>query len=304
MEIDLRDSGQLLFSWRSKMASHNLHNGSQVNLYALNRGNLGGFTQLQRNKIVLVAKEKNCIIVWKRGTTNITILAGKCKDSGDNREDIFDSPTGIIKDMKNSDLVIVADTKNQRVRSVNVTSGEVSNIVTLREDPYALFWVKDKLLVSSSTHLNLVVWENHNPTVNQLNGNKRGQWYGEFSRIEFNTLHSLQYINPDWIIATEKSSGKAIFLNIESKTALPVCLAHLGCSASTQIDTEIYNTLKTNDGLYVAGVKGIKKLTGKLCLNTIHAFIYQTQVKLTILWVVYLLRSVVYFYLISSTTLN
>lgn len=264
IETDLRHSGQILLSQNGTMQSYYLNNGSNASAYDPKKGYLGGFMQLDKEKVILVAKEQHCIITWDRNQNQVTTLSGVCGTSGSS-DAHFKFPTTIIKDMRKSSYVIVADTDNKRVISVNLDTGTATVIVELGEQTYGLLWVKEKLLVATDMYLSLVEWKdiNSKATVIKLNGESGVERYGEFSNVKFKKLLSLQVINPDWIIATEQSNAKLLVLNIKSNTSIPVCIMAQGCAASSDIFDKMYDTLITNEGLYASGSKGIVKLTGK-----------------------------------------
>lgn len=244
---------------------------SSVANYTFRRGNIGGFVQLDGDRIILVATAQHCIILFERDNYSNRTLAGHCETqgAGDGNSSTagLNSPSVIIKDTRNSSYVIVADTNNHRVVSVNVETGYISTILTLIEKPHALLWIKQKLLVASTRFLNLLEWNNQSniPTVKILNQHPTpDNHYREFSKVVFKDFYGLEFINPEWIIATQKTGKKLTILNIESKTSVPVCVGDGACTSSSDNFDNMYSTIVTNDGLYASGHGGIYKLTGKL----------------------------------------
>lgn len=276
MEIDLRDSTQLLLTTESYVRSYYLHNGSKSSEFDINHGELSGFTQLNKHNVILVAEYEHCILKWNRTRKNVSILAGECGTEGQS-ETLFQAPSSVIKDRRDPDYVIVTD--NYLVIFINVHTGQVSSVIQVAERTTALLWVKNNLvLVSTRNQLILIEGKNGdaNHTIIELSPNNGTKSYGTFSGILFNALGSLKFIHyQDWIIATDNRNKKLILLNIAIETAIPVCVADPGCKVSTEFWRQIYCTVQTNDTMYVASNGAIYKLTGKLCFITIYAFAYQ-----------------------------
>lgn len=274
IELNLRDSKHLLFSEGNILVSYDMEQKKRISEYSFNTGDMRGFVQLNRDRIVWLDTTGNCIVKLKRNSIRpkAARLAGKCGASGvtDGRASVarFDNPIAIIIDKRIPSSVIVSDYNNKCLRSINVDHGEVSTLYKFDNSPMALLWFTEKLLVSTENHLYLLEKTEHDKNFTQFNGRSNYS----FGAIEFANIQILELLNKDWIMATPLNSGFFIIINMIDNTIVPVCVDNRMCEDRFQVFNDTPNTIFcaqiTDYGLHVGGedegIGFLYLLTGKL----------------------------------------
>lgn len=287
MEIDEKDDQQILYSTDKKFGHFAIENTQE----RVNTDNIlisfasdprsKGFVQLNLNTTVITQAMLHCVTTFDRNLMQTVVLAGPCEwdnhgyIDGVSSDVRFHHPVGIVEDKRDSSYVIVADYANKCLRYVNIHTGTTSTFITLlnEENPIALIWFKENLLVSGNHYIFLIQWTeaDSKPTITPLNDPVGGQTYGKFSQVKFQFIHSLEEIGDDMIIATSEKSGTLILLDMKKNLALPVCVDESNCTESTVITVSndgkprrVLCTLQTSKGLFLASEGFIYQLTGKL----------------------------------------
>ena len=143
MESDLYIPGNVIYTDRYSIKTSNdtgsqiiagstTHSGYQEGTGSAARFNyIYGFTQISSTQIVVSDTSNVCLRLVDRVSGRTLQFSGQCRKGGyqDGSPALFSDPRSIIKDVKKPDQLIVADSSNNALRSVNLKARVVSTLV-------------------------------------------------------------------------------------------------------------------------------------------------------------------------------
>ena len=266
MEFDLyRNDGSILFSYVDQLKTSN---GSEVAVVLSGFKYIRDFKQLNSTHIVVVDNDKYCITVYNREDKSKRVIAGKCGVYGyvDGVSARFWNLWGVEVDERNPGHLLVTDSDNNALRSVDVASGTVSTIIrTGFNYPRHLAWYNERLLVVSFRYISEVTWASDGTaTHNILTGNRTsGYRDGDFTGALFDGPFEIHQWRDGFFLVADLSNKRLRLLDMTKRKVLPVCIGStVNCTTSTSLSVYPASLLISNNTVYVGGWsgKGIYKL--------------------------------------------
>lgn len=162
MEVDLyKNDGSILFAtWGSLKTAKEM---SASIVMTVSSEFLSGFKQLNKSHVAVPLYREHCVKILNRKDNSVQTLAGTCGTSGNTDGRLgtgkFHYPYGAELDIKNKNMLLVTDSYNKALRSVNLLTGDVDTVIESGFSfPRSLLWVNKKLLVTNSHYVSEVSW--------------------------------------------------------------------------------------------------------------------------------------------------
>ena len=268
MEYDLyRSDGSILFIDKTKLQNIDK---KKTTVVASGFSYVSGFKQLNSSHVAVVDRNSHCIKMVNREDNSNIVFAGICGTSEfeDGASAMFNYPSRIELDKRNLDHLLVTDFSNNALRSVDVTSGNVSTIIrTGFNYPTGLAWYKRHLLVCNEQYISEVVWRSNGAATNNklTTATALGYVDGDFSVAQFRSLHELDQVRDGLFLVADLNNNKLRLLNMSTRKVLPVCIGSSAvCTNGTTFSSSPVSVLISGKEVYVGGLRKIHKLIGKL----------------------------------------
>ena len=283
MEPDLFIRGNILFADNAVLKTTNgvnttivagnseksgYKNGQNALFYPLN-----SFTQISQSHVVASDTWNNCLRLINRETGETSRYAGRCEYSGYKEGTIeaqFNSPKGIIIDLKQNGFLFVADSQNKAIRYVQIStssiqpvavttfykSSEIDWIGYVAQDPETgNLFITTKLKVYQLTYVSNSLSELINSQQPHPTEPISANFFKEIIFMESNTL----------LIADRSNHTVRIFDMVSNETYL-MCNGtegHTNGNWRTCLLNRPSSLMFLNNTLFIGGWKWIKTIQGK-----------------------------------------
>ena len=216
-----------------------------------------GFTQIASNRVVVADRYNHCLRLIDRKTDSTSVLSGQCKSAGyhDGRPGRFFSPWSVVRDRKDTKLLLVTDHENRAVRAVNAQSGEVSTFVKSQEK---LMYMRC-LTQDSKGDVYITAWNAilkityQSRKITHFAGAQSGAGgYIDSTLLGsmFFTPFDLTFIGPETLLVADTDNNKLRLLHMRTNKVTPVDLR----SGNAE---KIYSLLITHNSLFTGHKTGI-----------------------------------------------
>lgn len=221
-----------------------------------------GFVQITDERIVAVDSSNHCLRKIARSSKTTWPFCGHCDFHGyfDGTPGKFYDPWAIVRDHKNTSQLLVADTNNEAVRTVDISSGAVSTFVKSRSILYIRGITQDKngdVYVTTQNAISRIAYGDRVITLLAGSlGYKGGYNDGSLLNAQFYLLYDLIFIGHKTLLVPDLRNKQVRLLDLDEDrvTTLHICP---GCLK------EPSSLLLTNDSLYVGQYDKIQRYTCK-----------------------------------------
>ena len=267
IEFDqFRNDGSLLIAEATQLK--NVADGKVTEIVASGFRYITDFRQLNTSSVVVVDRYDHCLKVFNREEKITEVFAGFCRRSGfvDGSSARFSFPNNLEFDEKNPDRLLITEYGNDALRSVDVTNGIVSTVISTGfRSPTGLAWYNGRLLVSNHDYISEVVWHPNGAITNNKLTTATSEGYrdGDFSIAKFFYPIAITQITPEYFLIADRYNDKLRLLDMAKRKVLPVCHASAAsCTGGTTVVSRPTSLLISNGTVYVGGSGKIVKLTG------------------------------------------
>jgi len=266
-----KDDGSILFTTYGALQSSD---GQTVTpLASISFASLTGFKQLDKNRVVIVVNNQHCVKLFNRVTNSLSTLAGTCGSRG-YREGaagwgLMQYPESVEIDMKNPGRVLVTDSSNQAIRSVDLETGVLRTVIRSGFDyPRGMIWFGDTLLVTNLHYISQVTWSSSedDPTNEQIIGSssQHGISDGSFSTAQFESPNIISKLTESLYLVTDYNFEGLKLLDFKNEYVGPVCFqGESPCEASSELPSELRSVHVDGDDVYIGASQNIYKLSGQ-----------------------------------------
>lgn len=259
MEEDMFVNGNLLFNDWFNIKSKNLDFKNESTV-GDGTGILFGFTQINNTHLAIVDTTQHCIKILDRSANQSTILTGQCgfygTTDGNSSTARFESPHSVIIKQGTSQL-LVTEWRNNALRCVNVTNGDVSTVVSSGlNHPSAMAWYDQKLLITNEHYIAEVSWDADNNAAAIILAGSMTEGYkeGNFGVALFDDPVSITMLTTHTFLVSDYHNDKIRVLDMNRRRVLLV---------DSTVIANPWSVLKTKDAVYVGQLGIITELTGE-----------------------------------------
>lgn len=231
------------------------------------------FKQINSTHVVLSLSSRNCLWILNRVDGRFKEFAGTCGSAGYNRGRVgtgkFSSPSGVEVDIRNPGYLLVADTGNNALRSVNIQTGEIDTVIASEfTSPKGLAWTANAdLLVTNKHYISRVSWSNANVATNSfVTGSKSIRAYtnGFFNYTRFSDPYEVIGLGDNLFLVADRDNERLRLLNFNTQRVEPVCFkGEYSCTSSSELPSSPSAIVKAGNDVYVGMYNGIYKLKGQ-----------------------------------------
>jgi len=215
-----------------------------------------GFTQINLTHVAIADYIHHCIKLFNRANKDLRDFAGTCGSFGYN---------------ENPGHLLVADQYNLAIRSVDLTSGELSTVASGYYYPFPMCmqWLGEQLFVTFNRHVvRALTWADNGTLTNTLVAGVMWETdaIGNLSVAAFAFPKEMVELHGKLLIA-DFSNYKLKVLDQSKQEVGPVCFrGESPCTESSEFTEHPASLLNIDDVIYVGLRKNIYKLSGKLKL--------------------------------------
>jgi len=253
-------------------------NGSHSTI--LLKQKMSSFTQLNRTHVIIVDYENHCLRGLDRERNQTFVLAGECGTSG-----YVDGPLGVgllnrpwsvERNIYKPHTLLVTDSYNQALRSVDLNIGVLSTVVRSGlAYPKGMKFTGRELLVANSNHyISFITWSKYGiPEHSVLAGtNRSGNVYGSFNNARFYKPSEIEKIANNMYLLSESGGNSLKFINLNRQVVGPVCFAgESTCNESSVFPNfgsfDSLPLLRVGQDVYAGVNRTIHKLIGRYNLS-------------------------------------
>jgi len=271
MERDLyKRDGSILYSNREHLYTTDGKTTSVLTKIAST--DISGFKQLNSTHVVLVAKSRYCLKMLNREDNRLRDMAGTCDSRGyaDGKvgTGMLLQPQSVEIDIRNPGKLLVTDSSNNSLRSVDIDSGELGSLnVTGFNSPKGMMWLNNELLVTNDHYVSQVRWYNDGSITNFIITGSTSYGtnsVGYFSNTRYYYPQEFAKLKENLVIIADSYSRQLKLLDFNQRLVRPVCIEPVNSCGSygSTMDSNLYSVLKVDDKLYVGMSNGIYLLSG------------------------------------------
>lgn len=239
-----------------------------------------GFTQVNKTNVVIVDRNHHCLKMLNREYSSLEVFAGQCGLAGgyidgDASVGRLRYPWAVIIDARDPSQLLVTDSHNDALRSVNLKTGFLSTITEYGfSAPVGLTWGDNQLMVVSNHHyVSQVSWTVNNTASSTLIAGSltHGDTLGESSKAKFTFPFEIEKVRDGKYLVTDAFNKKLKMLDMNEKKIGPVCFkGEQCCTVGSQFPSHVFSVLKVKEKVYVGLDKDIYRIIGKLKLKYSH----------------------------------
>jgi len=269
MEVDLyKNDGSILFAtWGSLKTAKGM---SASILMTVSTYFVPGFEQINKTHVAVPLYREHCVKILNRKDNSVQTLAGTCGTSGDADGRLgtgkFYYPYGAELDIEDKNILLVIDSFNHALRSVNLLTGELGTVIESGfSSPRSLLWVNGKLLVTNSDYVSEVSWsDDGSVTNNRIAGTFNGYADGKFNESQFNYPIGMAEVGPNLFLVADHYNNVLRLLDFNKHVVGPVCIhGEVPCANSSNLPFNAWSILIVDNDVYL-GLYHIHKLSGQL----------------------------------------
>jgi len=230
------------------------------------------FTQINSTHVVILEPENHCLKILNRETLyDIQTLAGICGTFGYAEGKLgigqFSRPWAVRADSRNPGMLVVTDSKNNALRSVNLKTGELSTITRTGFDhPRGMLITDDGVLIANYHYISHVSWSGNRTVKNTLvaGSDFRGNADGSFDKARFMfPIYFVRIRNGKYLVV-DGGTQKLRLMDLEKRVIGPVCFnGENPCTTSSSLSSYPFSLLNVEDEIYVGMMHNIYKLSGE-----------------------------------------
>ena len=229
--------------------------------------NIYGFTQISAYTIIVADMTNHCLRKINRKTLATSRFSGKCRSWGyasGGSSGRFNKPWTIIKDVKDSDSLLVTDYNNSAIRRVSIKTGSVSTVAkssSLTEIRYIAQDANGDIYATADHAVYKVSPSKRRITL--LSGSSRYSGYTDRSLRDsrYYNPHDIKFIGDNVLLVADSSNKRVRALDLTADRVSTVDLCS-GCVSSRKP----YSLLRTGNAIYIGTYKKIQKLKCKFSL--------------------------------------
>lgn len=232
-----------------------------------------GFAQINATHVAVVDYFKHCIKVLNRETNETRPAAGTCGSYGGYSEGKVGVgklryPMDVQVDLRNPGSLLIADSGNSALRSVNLLTGELTTVIRGGLiQPRRLLWTDQRLFVTNlNSYISEVIWSDDGTASNILivKSTVSGDRMGRFDEARLLRPYRMLRIRENLYLIADCGSMKLKLMNTNKQVIGPVCLFKEDpCVGSTRLRVHPLSLMKDGDNIYVGTGRNIYKLGGK-----------------------------------------
>lgn len=227
--------------------------------------NVFGFTQLTLEKEVIVADTWNhCLRKVNRDSTATSVWTGQCEKAGYKfgKAGQFRYPYAVMRDQNDKDQLLVTDSGNKAVRTVNIATGAIGTFVQSNALNVLRYLTQDKsgdMFVTAANSIQRISYADKKVTLIAGSPTKRGYEDLDLLSSLFNYPYDIALVGPQEFLVADPGNQKIRLLDLAANkvTTLNVCK---GCALMRTPNSVLIN----NGSLYAGERKRIQKYTCKL----------------------------------------
>lgn len=243
-------------------------------LFASRKNPIAGFVQLNHTHLVFSNYKRHCIMLLDRSSNSVSKLAGKCGwpgyEDGNKYTGRLYGPTSIVLDLENSNRIYVADTKNDKLRAVDIETGQLSTIIsTGLRNPRGMVWANGDLLITNLNYISHTLWLSNGAAIIEILAGLRARGYSDstFGQSRFNHPIDICEIESNKYLIADYKNKVLRLLDLSRGVVGPVCINRESpCTTSTKLPSNPRSLAKIGDTIYVGTLTNIIKLRGGLCV--------------------------------------
>jgi len=235
---------------------------------------VSSFTQLNRTHVVVVHRFEHCLKILNRENGNFQTLAGTCGYSGYTEKGVPSGqhfkPFGVQLDIRNPGKLIVTDTYNHALVSVDVQSGQLHTITKSGfKEPSSLQWANKQqvFVINYHSYISQVNWSNTGSVESHVvtgSPTIQGDAIGKMEQALFDTVAGVEKLRDNIYLVADSKNRKLKLLDMNQQVVGAVCVrGEKPCSVSSVLPREPTSLVEIEGKMYVAMHNNIYKLTGK-----------------------------------------
>lgn len=233
-----------------------------------------GFTQLQPTKVIISDTGNNCIRLLNRTNFQTSHLAGRCDwfrgaGYGDGANAWFDAPRQIIKNQMKENTVIIADSGNNALRSLDVITGKTSTLVKLTRLSSPINILQDistgNIYVGTAHVISMFHYAEQ--YISTITGSTQGFFDGSFGSAEFNGQSEMLMLSKDKILLADEGNNRLRVLDLVTRQTSSICSgkdAHIYGPIRACAISGPWSLLVIGDTLYIGSYGAIEMIQGML----------------------------------------
>ena len=240
MEADEYSPGNILYTNRHSLSttdgvnSQILAGNATVRGYKEGRAQsalfrtITGFTQISPKRIIIVDKENHCLRLLEYPTYPVFVpltfvFSGQCQRSGswNERPALYSYPWSIVKDKLNTRRLLVTDSDNGAIRTVDSQTRAVGTFVKSRSIINVKYLAQEKsgdMYVTVKYAIFRITYSDKKVTLLSGKATNSGGGYRDSNLLKslYYELYDLMFIGPDTLIVTDAWNSRLRLVDIKS----------------------------------------------------------------------------------------
>ena len=248
-------------------------NGQNALFYPLN-----SFTQISQSHIVASDTWNNCLRLINRETGETSRYAGRCEYSGYKDGTIeaqFNSPKGIIIDLKQNGFLFVADSQNKAIRYVEISPSSIQPVpVTTFHKLSDIDWIgyvaqdpeTGNLFITTKLKVHQLTYVS-----NSLSEVAVSQAPGPSEPVSANFFKEIIFMESKTLLIADRSNHTVRIFDIASNNTYLMCKGsegHTNGNWKTCLLDRPSSLMILNSTLFIGGFKWIKIIQGEEFLGS------------------------------------
>lgn len=242
-------------------------------------GWITGFAQLNETHVMIVDSQNHCLRIVDRRINTSGKFVGECGTSGylNGLSAYFDSPSSVIvdqvnsKDLKNPDILLVTDTRNNAVRFVDVKLRSVSTYLNKKNAlnyPIGLTFDPRTSNLFTTNSNDIMAHNVEDDSDIRITGNHSKGWKdGKLQDASFGVPTAVLSLRDHLLLVADQDNGVLRILDLLRKNVSSICRngtdgAQEGNATSCQLNTPRSLLLLSDGYLYIGQYRRITRIKG------------------------------------------